>query len=98
MLTRREMIRRGFFAPALLAAAKGVAAQDVNDIVLNPSPAVVPFTRRLKIPRPHLPLNRPGATALEMAKAQSIFEQSVAEGRFKHDAYPPAAPATTTKW
>ena len=91
MLTRREMIRRGFFAPALLAAAKGVAAQDVNDIVLNPSPAVVPFTRRLKIPRPHLPLNRPGATPLEMAKAQSIFEQSVAEGRFKHDAYPPSS-------
>ena len=56
MLTRREMIRRGFFAPAILAAAKGVAAQDVSDIVLNPSPAVVPFTRRLKIPRPHLPL------------------------------------------
>ena len=50
------MIRRRFFAPAILAAAKGVAAQDVSDIVLNPSPAVVPFTRRLKIPRPHLPL------------------------------------------
>ena len=91
MLTRREMIRRGFFAPALLAAAKGVAAQDVSDIVLNPSPAVVPFTRRLKIPRPHLPLNRPGATPLEMAKAQSIFEQSIAEGRFKHDAHPPSS-------
>jgi spore coat protein A, manganese oxidase len=90
MLTRREMIRRGFFAPALLAAAKGVAAQDVSDIVLNPSPAVVSFTRRLKIPRPHLPLNRPGATPLEMAKAQSIFEQSIAEGRFKHDAIPPS--------
>jgi hypothetical protein len=26
MLTRREMIGRGFFAPAILAAAKGVAA------------------------------------------------------------------------
>jgi FtsP/CotA-like multicopper oxidase with cupredoxin domain len=84
MLTRREMIRRGFFAPAIVAAAKGVAAQDVSDIVLNPSPAIVPFTRRLKIPRPHLPLNRPGATPLELAKAQSIFEQSNAEGRFRH--------------
>jgi FtsP/CotA-like multicopper oxidase with cupredoxin domain len=88
MLTRREMIRRGFFAPALLAAAKGVAAQDVSDIVLNPSPAVVPFTRRLKIPRPHLPLNRPGATALELARAQSIYDQSQAEGRFRHAPVP----------
>ena len=26
-----------------------------------------------------------------MAKAQSIFEQSVAEGRFKHEAYPPSS-------
>ena len=89
MLTRREMIRRGFFAPALLAAAKGVAAQDVSDIVLTPSPAVVPFTRRLRIPRPHLPLNRPGATALERAKAQAIYQQTIAEGRFRH---PPIAP------
>jgi spore coat protein A len=89
MLTRREMIRRGFFAPALLAAAKGVAAQDVSDIVLTPSPAVVPFTRRLRIPRPHLPLNRPGATAAELAKAQSIYQQTIAEGRFAH---PPIAP------
>jgi spore coat protein A, manganese oxidase len=89
MLTRREMIRRGFFAPALLAAAKGVAAQDVSDIVLTPSPAVVPFTRRLKIPRPHLPLNRPGATPLERAKAQSIYQQTIAEGRFAH---PPIGP------
>ena len=99
MLTRREMIRRGFFAPALLAAAKGVAAQDVSDIVLNPSPAIVPFTRRLKIPRPHLPLNRPGATALELAKAQSIFEQCTAEARFRGaPARRPMPTATTTKW
>jgi hypothetical protein len=84
MLTRREMIRRGFFAPAILAAAKGVAAQDISDIVLNPSPAVVPFTRRLKIPRAHLPLNRPGATSLELAKAQSIVQQCTAEDRFRH--------------
>ena len=89
MLTRREMIRRGFFAPALLAAAKGVAAQDVSDIVLNPSPAIVPFTRRLKIPRPHLPLNRPGATALELAKAQSIFTQCTGETRFRGASHAP---------
>jgi FtsP/CotA-like multicopper oxidase with cupredoxin domain len=89
MLTRREMIRRGFFAPAILAAAKGVAAQDVSDILLAPSPAVVPFTRRLKIPRPHLPLNRPGATPLELARAQSICEQCAAEGRFRHAAAMP---------
>jgi FtsP/CotA-like multicopper oxidase with cupredoxin domain len=86
MLTRREMITRGLYAPAILAAAKGVAAQDVNDIVLLPSPAVVPFTRRLKIPRPHLPLNRPGATPLELAKAQSIVDQCSAERRFRHAA------------
>jgi len=91
MLTRREMIRRGFFAPALLAAAKGVAAQDVSDIVLNPSPAIVPFTRRLKIPRPHLPLNRPGATAQELAKAQSIFGQCTGESRFRGAPHMPDA-------
>jgi FtsP/CotA-like multicopper oxidase with cupredoxin domain len=83
------MIKRGFWAPALLAAARGVAAQDESDIVLLPSPPVVPFTRRLKIPRPHLPLNRPGATPLERAKAQSIFQQALAEGRFSHAAKTP---------
>ena len=95
MLTRRELIRRGLWAPAILGAARGVfAQQETNDVVLNPSPAVVPFTRRLKIPRPHLPLNRPGATPLELAKAQSIVQQCTAEDRFKH---PAAAPAISTK-
>ena len=90
MLTRREMIKRGFWAPAILAAAKGVAAQDGEAVVLEPSPAIVPFTRRLKIPRPHLALNRPGATPQELAKAQSIFQQAQAEDRFKHEAVPPS--------
>ena len=90
MLTRRELIRRGLWAPAILGAARGVfAQQETNDVVLNPSPAVVPFTRRLKIPRPHLPLNRPGATPLELAKAQSIVQQCTAEDRFRHPAADP---------
>src|SRR6188508_806979 len=90
MLTRRELIRRGLWAPAILGAARGVfAQQETNDVVLNPSPAVVPFTRRLKIPRPHLPLNRPGATPLELARAQSIVQQCTAEDRFRHPAADP---------
>lgn len=89
MLTRREMIKRGFWAPALLAAGSPVSAQIVNDS-LPPSPAVMPFTRRLKIPRPYLPLNRPGATPLEMAKAQSISNQCIAESRYRHETYSPA--------
>ena len=91
MLTRRDMIKRGFWAPALLATSSGrLAAQTTEEIVLAPSPPVAPFTRRLKIPRPHLPLNRPGATPLELAKAQSIADQCGAEERFKHGAYGPA--------
>jgi FtsP/CotA-like multicopper oxidase with cupredoxin domain len=89
MLTRREMIKRGFWAPALLGVANTASARGVNDD-LAPSPAVTPFTRRLKIPRPYLPLNRPGATPLEMAKAQSISDQCLAETRYKHEAYTPA--------
>jgi spore coat protein A len=90
MLTRREMFKRGIWAPALLTATHA-GAQDVEDppIVLPPSPAVTPFTRRLRIPRPYLPLNRPGATPLELARAQSIFEQAVAEARFQHGEVPP---------
>lgn len=84
MLTRRDMIKRGFWAPALLAAANGAAAQDAVPGVLLPSPAIAPFTRRLKIPRPHLPLNRPGASAAERARAQSIYQQSLGEDRFRH--------------
>jgi FtsP/CotA-like multicopper oxidase with cupredoxin domain len=88
------MIKRGFWAPALLATSSGrLAAQTADDdIILAPSPPVVPFTRRLKIPRPHLPLNRPGATPLELAKAHSIADQCRAESRFKHEDYNPADP------
>jgi spore coat protein A, manganese oxidase len=92
MLTRREMIKRGFWAPALLSATSA-AAQELpeTDIVLAPSPPTTPFVKRLRIPRPHLPLNRPGATPLEMAKANAIYQQALAEGRFKHAAMPPTA-------
>ena len=84
MLTRREMIKRGFWAPALLAGATSASARGAFQDPSS-SPAVQPFTRRLKIPRPHLPLNRPGATALEMAKAQSISSQCLAESRYRHE-------------
>jgi FtsP/CotA-like multicopper oxidase with cupredoxin domain len=87
------MITRGLWAPALLAAARNAAAQDEPDLILPPSPQVTPFTRRLAIPRPHLPLNRPGATPLERAKAQQIYEQALQEGRFKHGAIPPEGAA-----
>ena len=92
MLTRREMITRGLWAPALLTGATAAAAQETEetDIVLPPSPPTTPFVRRLHIPRPHLPLNRPGATSLELAKAQAIYQQALAEGRFKHDPTPPS--------
>jgi FtsP/CotA-like multicopper oxidase with cupredoxin domain len=91
MLTRRQLFARGLWAPALLAGSGVVAAQepDVEDIELSPSPPTPAFVRRLPIPRPHLPLNRPGATPLEQAKAQAIFNQSLAEGRFRHDPVPP---------
>ena len=87
MLTRREMIARGIWAPTLLAGVQAAAAQepDTVDIALPPSPPTPAFVRRLPIPRPHLPLNRPGATPLEQAKAQSIYQQALAEGRFRHD-------------
>jgi FtsP/CotA-like multicopper oxidase with cupredoxin domain len=83
------MIARGFWAPALLAAGNAAAQDTEEDVILAPSPQVVPFTRRLPIPSPHLPLNRPGATPLERAKAQQIYEQALQEGRFRHDAIPP---------
>ena len=84
MFTRREMFKRGMMAPAMLTAAASAIAQEEPLPVFPPSPPVTPFTRRLRIPRPHLPLNRPGASPLELAKAQSIFHQAVGEGRFKH--------------
>jgi FtsP/CotA-like multicopper oxidase with cupredoxin domain len=83
------MIKRGFWAPALLAGATSASARGAFQDPSS-SPAVQPFTRRLKIPRPHLPLNRPGATALEMAKAQSINSQCLAESRYRHEPYTPA--------
>jgi spore coat protein A len=90
MLTRREMIARGFWAPTLLAGVNAAAQEpETGDIVLPPSPPTPAFVRRLPIPRPHLPLNRPGATPLEQAKAQAIFNQALAEGRFRHDPIPP---------
>jgi FtsP/CotA-like multicopper oxidase with cupredoxin domain len=88
MLTRRQIIKGGVWAPALLSASRA-AAQDIEDIVLEPSPHVEPFTRRLAIPRPHLPLNRVGATPQERARATEIFNQARAEGRFKHGEIPP---------
>jgi hypothetical protein len=79
------MMKRGFWAPALLASSSGrPQAQTTDTGELPPSPPVMPFTRRLKIPRPYLPLNRPGATALERAKADSIYRQALAEARFRH--------------
>jgi spore coat protein A len=90
MLTRREMFARGFWAPTLLAGVNAAAQEpETGDIVLPPSPPTPAFVRRLPIPRPHLPLNRPGATPLEQAKAQAIFNQALAEGRFRHDPIPP---------
>jgi FtsP/CotA-like multicopper oxidase with cupredoxin domain len=89
MLTRREMLKRGIWAPAVLSATNAaVQAQDLPP-TFPPSPSVVPFTRRLKVPRPYVPLNRPGATPLQLATAQSIFEQAIAEQRFAHAEVPP---------
>jgi FtsP/CotA-like multicopper oxidase with cupredoxin domain len=87
VLTRRELITRGALASAVLAGARGAAAQE-----LAPSPPVQPFTRRLPIPRPHLPLNRPGATPLELAKADDIYHQAEAESRYKGDPVLPSGP------
>ena len=89
MLSRRELLKRGVYGPALLSAA-GLAAQEgVEEPLFAPSPSIVPFTRRLRIPRPYVPLNRPGAPPLQQAKAQAIFEQAIAEGRFRHGVVPP---------
>ena len=75
MLTRREMINARVLRPRACGRRRAWP-QDVNDIVLNPSPAVVPFTRRLKIPRPHLPLNRPGATRHSRWPKRNRFSNS----------------------
>ena len=67
------MLTSGLWSSALLSTT-GAAAQVVEDPppTFPPSPPVVPFTRRLRIPRPHLPPNRPGATPRQLAKAQAI--------------------------
>jgi FtsP/CotA-like multicopper oxidase with cupredoxin domain len=85
MLTRRELLKRGVAAPVAFTGARSAAAEG-----LLPSPATQPFVRRLPIPRPHLRLNRPGATPLELAKAESIYQQAQAESRYKAEPVPPA--------
>jgi len=89
MLSRREMLKRGVYAPALLSAASLAAQEGVEEPLFAPSPVAVPFTQRLRIPRPYQPLNRPGATARQRATAESIFQQAIAEGRFLHREVPP---------
>jgi spore coat protein A len=85
MLTRRSMLKGSLLGGAAAMYARSAATQEQeDDFVPLPSPPVAPFQRRLPIPRPYLPLNRPGATAAERARAHSIFIQAVAEGRFKH--------------
>jgi FtsP/CotA-like multicopper oxidase with cupredoxin domain len=83
------MIKRGVMGSAVLAGAGRAAAQDLQEPVLAPSPPVLPFVKRLPIPQPHLRLNRPGATPLELARAESIYRQALAEGRYKSDPIPP---------
>ncbi len=95
MLTRRTMLKGALLGGTAAMYARHGATQDNDDddFIPPPSPAVVPFQRRLPIPRPHLPLNRPGATAAEYAKAVSICNQALAEGRFKHAMVEPGGPA-----
>ncbi len=92
MLTRRTMLKGALLGGAAGMYARGAATQDSEDFIPPPSPAVAPFQRRLPIPRPHLPLNRPGATAAERARAHNIFIQAVAEGRFQHAFASPTDP------
>ena len=85
MLTRRTMLKGALIGGTALLHGRGASSQvEEPPIILPPSPEVTPFQRRLPIPRPHLPLNRPGATAAERAKAQAICDQAIAEGRFQH--------------
>jgi FtsP/CotA-like multicopper oxidase with cupredoxin domain len=87
MLTRRTWLKSAVLGGGLLyGAGSRASAQIDDDEDFRPpaSPAVTPFQRRLPIPRQHLPLNRPGATAAERARAQAIYQQTLAEGRFQH--------------
>ena len=92
MLTRRTVLKGALLGGAAALQARRAATQDYEEFIPPPSPAVAPFKRRLPIPRPHLPLNRPGATAAERARAQDIFTQAAAEGRFQHGFASPTDP------
>ncbi len=85
MLTRRTMLRGTLLGGTALLGGRtaGVHASD-GDFIPPPSPAVSPFKRRLPIPRLHVALNRPDATPGERLRAQEIYDQARAEGRFKH--------------
>jgi FtsP/CotA-like multicopper oxidase with cupredoxin domain len=86
------MLRGSLAAGGALLGAKGMLAQQDGDgepFIPPPSPVVAPFQRRLPIPRLHVPLNRPGATAGETARAYHIYQSALAEDRFKHGAKPP---------
>src|SRR5688572_22150824 len=90
MLTRRNLLKGAVLGGAMMHASGRAAAQELpEEFIPPPSPSVSPFTRRLPIPRIHLPLNRPGATSLERARAQAIYQQAQAEGRFQHPAVSP---------
>jgi FtsP/CotA-like multicopper oxidase with cupredoxin domain len=81
-LTRRTLFKRALLgAPALLLPGRRAGARDEDD---SRSPRVTPFRQRLPIPRLHLPLNRPDATPGERARAWEIFQQAIAEDRFRH--------------
>jgi FtsP/CotA-like multicopper oxidase with cupredoxin domain len=90
MLTRRNLLKGAVLGGAIMHASGRAAAQELpEDFIPPPSPSVSPFTRRLPIPRIHLPLNRPGATSLERSRAQAIYQQTLGEGRFQHAAVSP---------
>ena len=96
MLTRRTVLGAGLLAGggALLHARRGGTDNlQGDDIVLPPSPPVTPFLKRLPIPRLHAPLNGPAATDAGRVKAQAIYQQALAEGRFKHAPVAPDGPA-----
>jgi spore coat protein A, manganese oxidase len=78
------MIKGALLGGTALLHGQRAATQEGDSIVLPPSPPVAPFQRRLPIPRPHLPLNRQGATTAERSRARAIYIQGIAEGRFQH--------------
>jgi spore coat protein A len=89
MFTRRTLLKGAALGAALTTASRARAQELPDDFVPPASPAVTPFQRRLPIPRVHLPLNRPGATALERARANQIYQQALAEDRFRHSPVSP---------